>query len=96
MTWLAANWPWLAGIAWTAFDRSIVGCSKRICVPLEDRYLLRYAAEMLRACGDRLDILSRYNDRSERTILVEASVEIMSCNQKIRDRWSATKSGRRD
>lgn len=68
----------------TELDRTIIGKSKRVIVPLHNKMLLRDVADALRGLAQVMDIHSRLDTMSERDALLRVKVEIDHTNQIIR------------
>lgn len=72
---------------------SIIPQYARVQIPLNSKWKLRVAADLLRGLALSLDLLSRRVDVKDSSALFEAWADIQSTNRKISQ---ATKSGKPD
>lgn len=73
----------------TALDRSVIGPSKRISIPLAvaesgNLVIMREAAEALRCLATAMEIQSRLENKSEKEALSYVAYEIQHANRKIK------------
>ena len=73
----------------SAFDRQVIGQSKRISIPLAvlesgNLLIMRDAAEALRCLATAMEIQSRLENKSEKEALSYVAYEIMHTNRKIK------------
>lgn len=69
------------------FDRQIIGASKRITIPLGDRFILRNFADLFRGLATTMDHYSRLSptpDLSERLMMLQVTLEIDRVNRMIK------------
>ncbi len=69
----------------TDFDKMIIGRPKRISIPLEDKFVLRKIADLLRGLAIVMDFESRRPDTVQRESLSRIRWEIGKTNTKIRE-----------
>ncbi len=69
----------------TDFDKMIIGRPKRISIPLEDKFVLRKIADLLRGLAIVMDFESRRPDTAQRESLSRIRWEIGKTNTKIRE-----------
>lgn len=69
----------------TDFDKMIIGRPKRINIPLEDKFVLREIADLLRGLATIMAFESRRPDTAQRESLSRIRWEIRKTNTKIRE-----------
>src|SRR6266851_3008792 len=69
------------------FDRDICGAdqAKHLIIPMADVYNLRRIAGLMHGLASDLDVLSRRQDYTARTIILETRAAIDGCNRRIKE-----------